>query len=122
MFMTTADSRVPAPQTQAQEIIKNQMEQWFAWIDGILDTHRSSFVFREVTPAELEQHKRGLGYAIRTCLLITTLVCDPEFNEPDLARRLQVRIRQLQDAYDTFHDSELSDEKADRILRHVFPE
>jgi hypothetical protein len=122
MLMATVESRVPTPQTQAHEIIKNQMQQWFDWMDRVLDIHRSNFVFREVTPAELDQHKRGLGYAIRTCLLINTLVCDPEFNEPDLTRRLQVRIRQLQDAYDTFHDPELSDEKADRILRQVFPE
>ena len=122
MFTTTAESSVPAPQTQAHEIIKNQMEQWFAWMDGILGTHRSNFVFREVTPAELEQHKKVLELAIRTCHWINLKVADPGFNEPDLTRRLQVRIRQLQDAYDTFHDSELSDEKADRILRQVFPE
>ena len=120
--MATVESRLPTPQTQAHEIIKNQMQQWFDWMDRVLDIHRSNFVFREVTPAELDQHKRGLGYAIRTCLLINNLVGDPEFNEPALTRRLQVRIRQLQDAYDTFHDPELSDEKADRILRQVFPE
>jgi hypothetical protein len=98
------------------------MEQWFGWMDGILDSHRSNFVFREVTAAELEQHREALELAIRTCLWINLQVADPNFNEPDLTRRLQIRIRQLRDAYDTFHDSELSDEKADRILRQVFSE
>lgn len=122
MFTTTAESSVPATQTRAREIIKNQMEQWFGWMDGILDSHRSNFVFREVTAAELEQHREALELAIRTCLWINLQVADPNFNEPDLTRRLQIRIRQLRDAYDTFHDSELSDEKADRILRQVFSE
>ncbi len=42
--------------------------------------------------------------------------------EPDLASGLKVRAQQLQDAYDTFHDAGLSDEKAAQILRQVFPE
>ncbi len=128
MVMPIAESSVPAPQTdlpslaRAHENIKNQTEQWFAWMDRILDTHRSNFVFREATPAELEQHKKLLEWAIRCCHWINWKVVDPDFDEPDLTRRLQVRIRQLQDAYDTFHDSELSEEKVDRILRQVFPE
>ena len=47
---------------------------------------------------------------------------DPEYGDPDLSSRLNVRIQQLEDAYNTFHDSELSDEDAERVLRQVFPE
>jgi hypothetical protein len=39
-----------------------------------------------------------------------------------LAARLQVRIRQLQDAYETFHDPTLSNEQADGVLKKVFAE
>jgi len=95
---------------------------WFDWMDRMLDIHRANFVFREATAAELEQHETGLKVAIRTSLLINTLIEDPEFNEPDLASRLRVRIQQFKDAYDTFHDSELSEEGAAEILKQVFPE
>jgi hypothetical protein len=91
-------------------------------MDGMLEVHRSNFVFREPTPAQLEEHKTGLKLAIRYCLLINTLISDPDFNEPDLMSRLQVRIRQLQDAYDTFHDATLSEEQAEEVLKRVFPE
>ena len=98
------------------------MQEWFDWMDDILDVHRSTFVFREATPTELEEHEAVLKRSIRFCHLKNALIADPEFNEPDLVSRLRVRIRQLEDACNTFHDSELSDEKAERILRQVFPE
>jgi hypothetical protein len=54
--------------------------------------------------------------------LFKSLIDDPQFGEPDLLSRLQVRIQQLQDAYDTFHDTTLSDAQAQEILKQVFPE
>lgn len=79
-------------------------------------------MFREATPAELDEHKTGLKLAIRMCHLIDAMIADPEFNEPDLVARRHVRIRQLEDACNTFHSSKLSDDEAERILRDVFPE
>jgi len=106
----------------AHESVKRQAEQWFDWMDGILDVHRNNFVFREASPAELTEHKIALGSAIEYSRRIKTFIDDPEFNEPDLVSRLQVRIQQLQDAYETFHDATLSDAKAQEILKQVFPE
>jgi hypothetical protein len=60
--------------------------------------------------------------AIRFTNVINTLIADPDFNEPDLVARLRIRSQQLQDAYDTFHDPEVSDEKAEQVLREVFRE
>lgn len=97
------------------------MQEWFVWMDHILDVHRSNFVFRQPTTAELEQHKTALRMAIRYCLFINTLIADPDSNDRDLMPRLQTRIRQLQDAYDTLHDETLSDEQAEKILNEVFP-
>ena len=114
--------RIPDIQTQARDITKRQLQEWFAWMDRVLDIHRSNFVFRQPTPAELVEHATALKHSIRTCHLIYALIADPDFNEPDLTARLQVRIRQLQDAYDTFHDATLSDEDAEKILKQVFPE
>ena len=62
-----------------------------------------------------------LGSAIRISNLIHAIIADPEFNEPDLITRLQIRIQQLSDAYSTFHDPELSDERTEQILQQVFP-
>ncbi|MGA2751425.1 MAG: hypothetical protein ABSG59_21880 [Verrucomicrobiota bacterium] len=122
MNAAIANRRIPDVQTQAHELTKRQMQQWFDWMDGILDIHRSNFVFREATPAQLEEHKVALRLAIRYCLWMHPLIADPEFDEPDLVSRLQVRIRQLQDAYDTLHDTALSEEQAEKVLRQVFPE
>lgn len=109
-------------QTQPRAMIRRQVQELFEWVDHLLDVHRSTFVYREPTPAQLEQHKRACQLSIRTCLFFNALIADPDFNEPELAARLQVRIRQLQDAYDTFHDTSLSDEQAGKILQKVFPE
>jgi hypothetical protein len=113
---------IPEIQAQARDSIKRQMEEWFGWMDGIMDVHRSNCVFREPTPVQLAEHKIGLEVALEYCRLINTLIDDPGFNEPDLVSRLQVRMRQLQDAYDTFHDPTLSDAQAEEVLKQVFPE
>lgn len=122
MNLATASDTIPDIQTEAHEIAKRQMEIWFRWMDRILDIHRANFVFREVTPRELVQHKTALGLAIRTCNAMNAMIADPDFNEPDLVSRLQIRIRQLSDAYNTFHDPVLTDSKAEAILHQVFPE
>jgi len=115
------DSTIPDTQKEAHEMIRRQIDQWFDWMDRILDIHRSNFVFREANPKELEQHKAGLKSSLRACYLINALVADPDFNQSDLVSRLRTRIQQLEDAYSTFHDPELSDEKAERIVQQVFP-
>lgn len=122
MKAAIASSRIPDVQSQARDITMRQLQEWFDWMDRILDIHRANFVFRQPAPKELEEHKTALKLSIRTCLLINALIADPDFNEPGLARRLQVRIRKLQDAYDTFHDTTLSDEQAEKILKQAFPE
>jgi hypothetical protein len=111
----------PGIQIQGHDITKRQIQQWFDWMDRLLSIHRSQFVFREATPAQLEDHKTVFKEAIRYGLTINPLIADPDFNEPDLVSRLQVRIRQLQDAYDTFHDANLSNEQADDVLKRIFP-
>ena len=72
--------------------------------------------------AQLAEHKTALELALENCRFINTLIDDPGFHEPDLVSRLQVRIRQLQDAYDTFHNPTLSDEQAKKLLQQVFPD
>jgi hypothetical protein len=91
-------------------------------MDRVLAIHRSNFVYREASADELAQHKTALKLAIRFTNVINTLIADPDFNEPDLVARLRIRSQQLQDAYDTFHDPEVSDEKAEQVLREVFRE
>jgi len=117
-----ADDPLSRIQAQGHEIPKVQIQQWFNWTDELLNLHRSQFVLREATPGQLEDHKTAFKEAIRYCLAINTIIADPDFNEPDLVARLQARIRHLQDAYDTFHDSALSNGQAEEILKRVFPE
>lgn len=107
--------------SQGRETVKHQMELWFSWMDRILDIHRSSFVFRQATSEQLKQHHDALKMAIRFSHVAFMLIADPDFNEPELVRRLQTRIQQLQDAYDTFHDPDVTPEKAAQILNQVFP-
>lgn len=122
MNTAIADERIPDIQTEPRAMIRRQVQELFDWVDHFLDVHRSRFVFREPTAGELEQHKRAFQLGIRTCLVFNALIAAPDFNEPDLTARLQIRIRQLQDAYDTFHDASLSDEQTGKILKEVFPE
>ena len=122
MNSEVATATMPDIATQARDTIKRQVQEWFDICDRILDMHRCNFVFREPSPAQLTEHKTVLKVIIRTCLLVNAWVLDPEFNEPDLASRLQIRIQQLEDAYNTFHDAALSDKKAEEVLKEVFPE
>jgi hypothetical protein len=122
MSLVIVDDRIPDIQAQQRLMIRRQVLELFSLVDHLLDVHRSTFVFREYTPAQLEQHKQAIPSAIRICLVFNTIIADPDFDEPDLAARLQVRIRQLQDAYETFHDPTLSNEQADGVLKKVFAE
>ena len=117
----TTGFKIPDIQSQALDMTRRQVEEWFRWIDRILDIHRSNFVFRDATPKDLEEHRQVLKLSIRCSHLINALIADPDFNAPDLVSRLQIRIRQLQDAYDTFHDTTLSNDEAEKILKQVFP-
>jgi hypothetical protein len=122
MSTVVASEGISEIQMRPRTMIRRQVQEWFDWMDHILDVHRSNFVFREPTPIQLEEHKIILKESIRTCLFFNAIIADPDFNEPELAARLHVRIRQLQDAYDTFHDATLLDEQAGKILKEVFPE
>jgi hypothetical protein len=108
-------------QAEVRETTRLQVLQWFAICDRILDIHRANYVFRAPTAAKLEEHKVALKLTLRNCRSLHLAIADPDFDEPDLASRLQVRIQQLEDAYNTFHDSIVSDEKAKRVLAEIFP-
>ena len=119
---SAAGERMPDIEVQAKELTRLQMQQWFDWMDRILDVHQSNLVLREATPPEIDKHKGVLKLALRTCHLMNALIADPDFNEPDLVSRLQIRIRQLQYAYSLVDDSKLSEEEAEQLLQRVFPE
>ena len=121
MEMAIASDRIPSIQAGMRTLVRRQVQEWFHCVDEIIDVHRANFVFREPTVKDLNRHETILKRAIRLCHIMNVTVADPDFNEPDLASGLQVRIRQLQDAYDTFHDATLSDEEAEKILKQVFP-
>jgi hypothetical protein len=116
------NSTIPDFESQAHELTRRQLQQWFDWMDHLLDIHRANFVFREASPGELNGHKTALRLALRYCLWMHPLIADPDFNDSQLVGRLEVRIRQLQYAYDTFHDMTLSDEQAEKVVSQVFPE
>jgi hypothetical protein len=105
--------------TKRRETLKRMVSEWFRWVDLVLDDHRSRFLLREATPAELEQHKVVLKEAIQTSRLVNAL---PDINQRGLYAELRVRTQQLQDAYDVLYDTELSEEQTEQILKQAFPE
>lgn len=118
---TTATAKESDVDLRAQEheITKRQALEWFDWMDDTLNVHRRDFVLREPTPIELERHKGALRLAIEHCHLIERWIARPEFDE--LKSRLELRIRLLEDAYNTLFDRKLSDEQAEQMLRENFP-
>lgn len=122
MEAAVANKRFSEIRLEQHAIFRRQMQEWFAWMDHILDVHRSNFVFRQPNSVQLGEHKRLLEASIRTCLLFNALIADPDFTERDLADRLNVRIQQLRDAYETFHDTTFSDEQANEFLKSAYPE
>jgi hypothetical protein len=102
--------------------VKSKVTEMLDIFDGMLAVHRANFVFREATPEELEEHEAGFKAAIRCAYGLNSVIADPDFDEPDLVRRLQIRIRQLEDAYRTFNGRAPSPEQERYIAQHVFPE
>jgi len=96
--------------------------EWFKACDGILDLHRRDFVFQEAAAKARALHKAKLSWFIRLSRAMSVPISDPEFGDSDLADRLQIRIRQLELAYDLVDDSKLSEDEAEKLLQEVFPE
>jgi hypothetical protein len=122
MEMAIASNQIPDIRPGMRSMVRRQVHEWFNCLDEILDMHRANFVFREPSAKDLAQHKTTIKWAIRSSQVLNIMVADPDSSEPDLAAGLQVRLRQLQDAYGTFHDTTLSDEEAGKILKQAFPE
>jgi hypothetical protein len=114
-------TKMPDLPAEVRETTREQVLRWFNICDRVLDVHRANFVFREATPSELEEHKLALKLTLRTCRSIHLVIADPDFDEPNLVSRLQARIQQLEDAYSTFHDPTVSDQKAQKVLQDLFP-
>ncbi len=102
--------------------IQETFEEWFSICDHILDVHRTRYLFRVPNAHELEEHKIAVGESIETCSAMAAQLDTRSPVERELLGRLQIRIRQLKDAYETFHDPHFTDEDADRILKRVFHE
>src|SRR5688572_30771840 len=93
--------------------IRETLEDWFHVCDHILDIHRTRFLVREPSADELEEHRVAVGECIETCRLMAAQLTDRSADERDFLSRLNIRTRQLQDAYDTFHDRTFSDRDAE---------
>lgn len=106
---------------KVHETTRNQVQQWFDLCDWVLDIHRDRFVRREPSAEELEQHRQGVGECINGCHALTAVLEGDSIEDRRLASGLRIRLKQLEDAYNTFHDSDLSDEEANQILERVFP-
>ena len=108
-------------QAEGREMLRRQALEWFSWMDHILDVHRANFVYREQTPEQLKEHERLFREAIRTTHFFHIVLSDVDFGSDELVSGLSVRIKQLKDAYNTFNDSTLTDETAQKIIAEVFP-
>lgn len=108
-------------QGRTREFVRRQTLEMCRLCDEMLDVHRSNFVYREPSPKELREHHTNLKWAIRFCRIMHTQLSDPDFDDRELAAEIEIRIRQMQDAWDTFHDPQLSAADAERVLAEVFP-
>jgi hypothetical protein len=103
-------------------MFRRQLLEWLGWMDEVLNVHRNEFVFQLPNAVQLAEHKKALEQCIQIGHFAALALSSSLNFDRDLMPRLQVRIRQLQDAYDTFHDETLSDDQAEKILQQVFPE
>ena len=99
---------------------EQQIEHWLSFCDKVLDWNRDHFLLSDASPAMLEEHRRTLKWVIRFTRMMHAEVSDIDFPSRELAQRLAIRLRQLEDAWGTFHDHSLSPAEADRILADVF--
>ena len=104
-----------------QEAAEHQIEHWLSFCDGVLDWNRDRMLCGDPDQAMLEEHRRTLKWVIRFTRMMHGEVSDLDFPSREMARRLAVRLHQLEDAWGTFHASSLSPAEADRILADVFP-
>src|ERR1017187_7973238 len=69
MTAAIASDEIPDIQTQAHEITRRQLQEWFVWMDRILNVHRSNFIFRAPTAVALAEHKTALKAASTLCVI-----------------------------------------------------
>ena len=76
---------------------------------------------RQPSDSELDQHRGRMKMFLRMTRLLHAEVADPEFPDRSLAAALAIRLRQMEDLWETIHQP-MPDDEADKLLRAVFPE
>lgn len=104
-----------------QEAAGHQIEHWLDFCDNVLDWNRDQMLCGDPDQAMLEEHRQTLKWIIRFTRMMHAEVSDLDFPSREMARRLAVRLRQLEDAWGTFHDPSVSPAEANSILADVFP-
>ena len=104
-----------------REAARRHIERWLQFCDDVLDWNRDQMLLGNPAPAVVEEHRDTLKWVIRFTRMMHAEASDLDFPPRELAQRLAIRLRQLEDAWGTFHDHSLSPAEADRILADVFP-
>jgi hypothetical protein len=121
MISATATTSEAISSREIEQAACAQVERWLNFCDDVLDWHRERMLLGDPDSATMEEHGRTLKWVIRFTRMMHAEAADLDFPPRALAQRVAIRLRQLEDAWGTFHDSTLSPAEADRILAQVFP-
>jgi len=75
---------------------------------------------RQPSRSELAENRRRMKLFLRMTRLLHTEVADPDFPDRSLADELAIRLRQMEDLWETIHNP-MPDDEADKILSEAFP-
>lgn len=100
---------------------RRHTQEWCEMCDEFKEVTRQTMLARQPSGSELEQHRRGLKMFLRMTRLLHAEVADPDFPDRSLASELAIRLRQMEELWETIHNP-MPDDEADKLLRMAFPE
>ena len=118
MTASAPDEMLPM-QRQALEFVFDSARRTISECDKFLDAQRALFL-KKPTTREIVEHRLALAIIMRMARAWQNCVFDPDFPDHAIARQLEIRLRQLEESWNLFHNP-MPQAEADAILESAFP-
>jgi hypothetical protein len=119
MIVEALSQPIPAPpalEALAQDYVSEYLEtsrRFLVW-------YRANLVAVAPTAEAAAANDRVLPWLIRTARLLHGQLLDPHWPHPELARRLEITLWQLEEAWAQTHNP-MTETEADALLGQTFP-
>jgi hypothetical protein len=111
---------LPEPSWTVERVALATVEQWLGACHEFLAWHRQNRVLRDPPLGLAAEADRAHAWLLRTARTMHSQMLDPDFPMPEMARRVEGTVWQLQEAWSQTH-SPLTETEGDELIGHHFP-